>query len=139
MEFALLLPFLAVVVFGTIDAARAYTLKTSLSNMAGQGAELARSKPFNVAACAAPEPSITTVAQNEDSTVSGSTVTVERLDTVTNAWTAVTNSCGTPRPAGTRIRVKVSAPMTMLTPFVGVANNGVIKIGGTVEVLTPQG
>jgi Flp pilus assembly protein TadG len=133
-EFALMLPFLAVIVFGTIDVGRAFTLKNSLTNMARQGAEVARANPYNLStACT---PSITTVARREDTTVTNATVTVVNVST---GAVMTSSPCNTPYTPRTRVRVRVSAPMLLLTPFVPTEDGGTITIANSVEVLTPQG
>ena len=116
MEFALLLPFLALLAFGTVDFGRVYTLQHRLANAAREGAAFAQYFPAQVAntgVCADPD-NIRYHALSEDSGVTaGFTVTVTNVTT----GVALSNtSCATSGiAAGTRIRVTVSSTFIPLT------------------------
>jgi Flp pilus assembly protein TadG len=132
-EFALTLPILAVIVLGTIDVGRAFSMKNRLTNMAREGAFYAQYHPFDVTGCA--PTSITQVALNEDptftSTFPGTTVTVSNADT----GVTMPNACGAVATPGTEIRVQVAAPMRLFTPFVGAVTGDTITVSGGVEVV----
>ncbi|MGZ4683652.1 MAG: TadE/TadG family type IV pilus assembly protein, partial [Acidimicrobiales bacterium] len=51
MEFALLLPLLAILAFGVADLGRAYSLQNRVTNMAREGAFYAQFHPYDVAGC----------------------------------------------------------------------------------------
>ena len=130
IEFALLLPFVAVMVFGTVDLGRAFMLRTRLTNMAREGAFYGSTHPTDIVGCS--PNSITSVAQGEDPAVTGSTVTV------TNGITgvAIANNCGGASPqTNLRLRVRVSAPMTILTPMVGAIVGNTVTVGSKMEVV----
>jgi hypothetical protein len=118
VEFAFLMPFLAILVFATIDMGRVYTLQHRLANAAREGASFAQYFPGKVSSsgvCADPE-NIRYHALNEDGGVAaGFTVTVTNM--TTNA--TVTGPClaSGAIAAGTRLKVTVSATFTPATPI----------------------
>jgi Flp pilus assembly protein TadG len=130
VEFSLVLPFLAVVVFGTIDVGRAFALRSRLTNMAREGAFYAQYHPDDVTGCS--PSSITSAALAEDTGVTGATVTV------TNATTGatVTNACGGTTGGGVRIRVQVSEPMNIITPLIGGITGNPVTVSSSSEVVT---
>lgn len=135
VEFALVLPFLALLVFGTIDIGRAYQLENRLKNAAREGGRLAQLSPLQVdnsnASCTDPS-NINYAAKHEESgAASNYTVTVTRLDTNT-----VLTGCSTATlPGGTHVQVKVSAPFKVLTPLVGIVTGSSMTVSGTQEVV----
>ncbi|MBV8386901.1 MAG: pilus assembly protein, partial [Acidimicrobiia bacterium] len=135
VEFALVLPFLAVLVFGTIDIGRAYQLENRLKNAAREGGRMAQVSPAQVdnsgTACADPN-NIVYAATHEEAAAAGNyTVTVTRLDT-----NAVLTGCSTAAlPGGTHVQVKVSAPFKVLTPLVGIVTGSSMTVSGTQEVV----
>src|SRR5712692_2352903 len=117
VEFAFVLPFLAMIVFGTIDLGRVFTLENRLKNAAQAGAVYAQLFPnqvTNTGACADPA-NITYKALQEDSgATSGFTVSVTNSDTNT----AITGCQATTVSPGTHVKVTVQANFPVLTPFI---------------------
>ena len=137
VEFALVLPFLAIVVFGTIDLARAYQLENRLKNAAREGGRLAQVAPQQVVpnsgtGCGTDPDNITYAATHEESgAASNYTVTVTNNTTST----PITGCSSTPLAGGTRVQVAVSAPFKVLTPFVSNLVGSPITVKGTQEVV----
>ncbi|MBA3652661.1 MAG: pilus assembly protein [Actinobacteria bacterium] len=119
-EFALIVPFLALMTFATIDLGRVYTLQHRLANGAREGAVFAQYFPWHVsnasgaAVCADPD-NVKYHALNEDrGTTSGFTVKVTNVAT----GAEITDACTAPGPAvGTTIKVTVTGDFTPLTFF----------------------
>jgi hypothetical protein len=121
VEFALLLPFLALIVIGTVDAGRGFTQQNRLKNAAREGAAYAQLKPVRVN-CPSGVAGIRQRVINEDpdlASLPGFNVTV-RVNGVN-----VTNHCAEPVPApdqiagGQLVEVIVEGEFDVLTPFVG--------------------
>ena len=123
VEFALILPFLALLAFATVDLGRVYTLQHRLANASREGAAFAQYYPGKVSnsgVCADPN-NIRYRALSEDGgTAAGFVVTV------TNAATgaSIAGPCTTTGIApGTRLKVTVQAEFVPVTavakPFVG--------------------
>ena len=129
IEFALVLPFLAIFIFGTIDIGRAFALRNRLTNMSREGAFFAQYKPYYGSGCS--PSSITSVATIEDPTVTNATVEVTDV-----AGAPLLNSC-TPLaiPVGIQVKVKVSAPMKVYTPFASVATGNSVTVSGETDVV----
>ena len=122
------MPFLAIFIFGTVDVGRAFVLRNRLTNMSREGAFYAQYYNHRVSGCT--PTSITDMAKKEDLGVTNATVTV------TNAFgVAVLNDCNSTSNPGARIKVKVSSPMTVFTPFVGITTGNAITISGETEVV----
>ena len=128
IEAALVMPFLAIVVFGTVDIGRAFALRNRLTNMAREGAFYAQYHPHDVTGCS--PTSITALALAEDTDVTGATVTVTRSDGV-----AMTNLCGAGPTYGVRVNVTVTKQMTVFTPFVGAVTGSTVRVSSTVQVI----
>ena len=116
-EFALLLPFLAMLVFATIDLGRTYSLQSRLANASREGAAFAQYFPGrigNAGICADPD-NVTHHALGEDNgAASGFVVTVTNVDTDT----PITGPCTTSGIApGTRVRVTVQGTFAAVTPL----------------------
>ncbi|MBV8690012.1 MAG: pilus assembly protein [Actinobacteria bacterium] len=141
VEFALVLPFLAMLVFGAIDLGRAFALRNELTNAAREGGRFAQFFPQQVeddsssgSDCYKPN-SITYAATNEQASVSSNfTVSVSRLDT--NAVIPATTCVDPPTIVpGTHIKVSVSAPFRVLTPIVSRLTGQTITLTRSVEVV----
>ena len=132
MEFALVLPFLATVVFGALDLGRAFVLKAQLTNMAREGAFHAQFHPFDVSTPCSP--SISEVVQKADASLANVTVTV--FDgtgaAVVNRFT--NGACGVAAP-GTRRVVRVTSPLRVQTPFVGALVGDVVLVRSEIDVV----
>ncbi len=113
IEFALCLPFLIILVLGTVDGARLYATWNLTKHAAQQGANFAQYYPLRQASlgtsCTDPD-SITARARNEGS---GLTVTVSPAASPVcqdlNGASVI--------QAGQTVAVTVTAPFTFLTPF----------------------
>jgi Flp pilus assembly protein TadG len=125
VEFALALPFLAVLVFGTIDLGRMYLTWIQVKNAAREGANLARTHPLaqNNSSGNCPD-NITDRAHAEN----GNTFTV----TVTPA---AANGCDptSSLASGTAVTVRASTTFKTITPFI-TAVVGNPTIGASVTV-----
>lgn len=119
VEFALLLPFVALLVFGTIDLGRGFSQQNRLKNASREGASWAQLHPTRVD-CPSGAPDIKDVVNGEDAGNTGMDVTVWRVNAV-GGDTQITGceSFGAV-PAGTTLAVRVSAPFDVVAPFVGI-------------------
>jgi Flp pilus assembly protein TadG len=113
IEFALCLPFLVILVLGTVDGARLYATWNRTKHAAQQGANFAQFYPYRQAAqgssCADPD-NITARAKNE-----GSDLTVTVSPAVSPVCQDLTTSSAI--QPGSTVSVTVTAPFTFLTPF----------------------
>lgn len=120
VEFAIALPLLAILVFGTLDLGRAYAIWNETKNAAREGAAYARSFPCDTTGT-------TAAAEAEsDRTI---TVTVDRLGQACPVGT---------RPEdlqpGERVIVRVESELSLITPIVsGLASD--VEVGAEVEVV----
>lgn len=155
VEFAICLPLLAILVFGTIDLGRVYVTWQHVKNAAREGAYLAASQPYHQYNVSGASPACTDdiwdrAIQESSSSPSDLTLTVS----VTPAGGSTTNYvsgangakgslvCGTPAgvtPAfGTSIKVTVqNNKFTLLTPLVQ-AMIGTISVKSSVTVVEQQ-
>lgn len=113
IEFALLLPFLVTIIFGTVDGARAFATMNRVKNAAHEGAEFAQYFPLrqapSAAMCAAPN-NITDRAKQEGSDLTV-TVTPAASPTCQDLTSASTLK------SGDSVTVKVTAPFTFISPI----------------------
>ncbi|HVE94373.1 MAG TPA: TadE/TadG family type IV pilus assembly protein [Acidimicrobiales bacterium] len=116
IEFALVLPLLVILVFGTIDGARIFATWNRVKNAAHEGAAFAQFFPTQQSAvgtaCAAPN-NITDRAKAEGTDL---TITVSP---------AVTPACQTMGPSapvqpGGMVTVTATVPFSFITPLAGV-------------------
>jgi Flp pilus assembly protein TadG len=117
VEFALLLPFVALLVFGTIDLGRGFSQQNRLKNASREGASWAQLHPTRVSGCpVGSSPTIEQVVNGEDAGLAGMTVSVRTL-----AGASITGceTFGT-LPAGTTLVVEVSDQFDVLAPFIGI-------------------
>ena len=116
VEFALVLPFLAVLALGTVDLGRAYQLKNRLTNAAREGAVYGQFHPCDTSAIQA------SVADEDPklASLSGYTSTV----TVSGCPTATGN-----------LTVKASATLKLLTPFIGAITGQNVTVSGKSTVV----
>lgn len=132
VEFALLLPFLAILVFGTVDVGRGFQTKNRLTNMAREGAFYGQFAPTRVNGCTGDD--VVDRAKAEDPSLAATaTVTVQRrvgttLTTITGCQTATVNP-------GDTLVVKVTSPLKVLTPLVGAITGPSVTVGGLAEVV----
>lgn len=117
VEFALVLPFLALLIMATIDMGRVYALQHRLSNAAREGAVYGQFFPARVAnsgSCVDPE-NIPYHALQEDS--GGFTITVTNLSTNAAVTGCTLEGVAGSVAPGTRVKVSASASFTFITPF----------------------
>ncbi|MEY2476277.1 MAG: hypothetical protein QOG87_1592 [Actinomycetota bacterium] len=133
VEFALMLPFLALLVFGTVDMGRAYSLQNRLRNASREGAAYAQVEPTRVSGCVnGGDGTITKRAGDEDADLVGeSGYAVVVLDAAGNPITGCASSVST----GAKVRVRVQATFDVLTPFVGGFTGDPILLKATTEVI----
>jgi Flp pilus assembly pilin Flp len=121
VEFALLLPFIAFLVFGTVDLGRGFSQQNRLKNASREGAAWAAMRPNRID-CSTGEPGIKQRVLDEDAglaSIPNFTVIV----TVDGA--PVTNSCATPVNPAIKVApdktvvVQVRGEFDVLTPFIG--------------------
>lgn len=149
IEFALLLPFLTIMVFGMIDLGRAYHYKSRVTNIAREGANYAQYYPRSYSNCGFLSMTIRTRAWNEDRTLfddakfGGLTVRAIK-DPNNNPITPISiTGCtvnATPNLAKYTLHVRASYNFQPLTPIVSAlpsvqANGGVITLSGDQEVV----
>jgi hypothetical protein len=116
VEFALVLPLLAVLSLGVVDLGRAYWLKTRLLSAARVGSTYARDYPSQVSVgptCADPH-NIVYASRHEEGASNGFSVAVANAST---GGAPIAGCNTTTIPPGTRVTVVVSAPFEMLTPL----------------------
>ena len=115
VEFALLLPFVALLVFGTIDLGRGFNQQNRLKNASREGAAYAQLHPTRWD-CPGVNNDIADAVKAEDAGLTGLTVTV--------SGTHVANDCASPAAAAnipaenSTLTVQVKANFNVLTPFV---------------------
>lgn len=118
VEFAMLLPFLALLVCGVIDIGRFYSASNEARNAAREGALFAQSfpnqqKPFSGGACAAPNNVEARVRQELGVPAVSGAFTITSVPTV--------SSCNPPSGGilpGTEVTVHVSRQMSLITPLI---------------------
>lgn len=114
VEFALLLPFLTILVFGTVDVGRGYAQWNKVKNAAREGANYAQYFPSAQApaaggSCGDPD-NIAYRARAE--TGNGTDTTYQVL---VNGVAA--SGCSTAATKGTDVTVTVTRPLQLYTPF----------------------
>lgn len=141
VEVGLVLPLLAVVVFGFVDLGRAYRLKTRLTNAAHEGAAYAQYSPNrvgNLGVCADPD-NIVYAARYEEGVSSGFTVTVKYTTQLTESppavWIPIVG-CSGAVPAA-RVVVTASAPFQLMTPLMASLVGNPVTLQESAEVLVP--
>lgn len=137
VEFALILPLLALVAFGTVDLGRAYTTVNQVKNAAREGAAYAQTRPARLAgtACITPD-SAQWFARNEAGSA-GADFAVE-VSAPAGRFTSSDAGCAPFSAAATSgedVTVTVSTPFTVLTPLVrAVTGDPTIRSSVTVRV-----
>jgi Flp pilus assembly protein TadG len=134
VEFALILPFVAMVALGTIDLGRVYQLENRLKNAAREGAayaQVAAGQVVSGAGCTDPS-NVTFHALHEDPDSSAFSVSVFDVD-ANSAVTGCTTSGGP--VAGHHLKVTVQSNFRVLTPLVGAITGNTKVVHGTAEVV----
>ncbi|MCD9623535.1 TadE/TadG family type IV pilus assembly protein [Rhabdothermincola salaria] len=128
VEFALLLPFLAVLVFGTIDLGRAYQLQNQVTNMAREGAFYGQFHPGRVE-CSSGDDIVGEVQAESP----GADVEVQVFRDRGGVITELTGCSGSAL-SGDLLEVVVTTEMPIVTPLVGALTGSVLGIDGSAEV-----
>ena|SRR5579871_3575393 len=135
LELALLLPFLSMIVFGSIDVGRTFSLQDRLTNMAREGGSFAQFFPARVASTSAGDTcsagSVTSRALNEDPALTPVTVTVTDLTTST----VLTGCDMVGVAAGDKVRVSVTTRVKPVTPLVQVVAGSTYTLTGSIDVV----
>jgi Flp pilus assembly protein TadG len=129
VEFALLLPFLTILVFGTIDLGRAYSLKNSVTNMAREGAFVALGRP-----CPLTGPKAAALDEDDDLRNDVTVRVVAGTDPAASEISCPTNNV---LPPSTQLTVVVRTEMALLTPLVGAVVGDPVAITGLATVESP--
>lgn len=124
IELALILPILAVLVFGTIDLGRGYSDKNELTNMAREGG-FAAIRGNCAGAVAA--------AQSENPAMAAKASTIKLVSGTSTSGAAIT-SCA----SGSTVTMVVQRKMALVTPLIGAILNGSsVTLTGTSTVRVP--
>lgn len=125
-----MLPFLASFVLGVVDAGRGFQLKSRVTSAAREGATVAQYTPGRVN-CVGRD--VTDVANGEGTLPANSTVVVQNMTTGTT-YTSV--ACTGVSAGGQRVRVTVSAPLTLYSPlFASLARADSMPVNGYADVV----
>ena len=137
LEFALLLPFLSLVVFGAIDIGRVYSLQNRLTNMAREGGVYAQFFPARVIKASSSDncavQSITSRALGEDPSFKGVSITVTDIHRGTS--TILTGCDATTVTPGDLIRVTASTTFQPFSYVVTSITGSSRIISGSIEVV----
>jgi Flp pilus assembly protein TadG len=112
VEFALVLPFLAVLALGTVDLGRAFQLKNRLTNAAREGAVYGQFHPCDTA-------EIQRAVDDEDPKISA-----------LNGYSRTVSVSGCPNTPAGNLTVTASSTMTVLTPFVSAITGKTVTVSG---------
>jgi Flp pilus assembly protein TadG len=140
VEFALLLPFLAILICGTLDLGRAWQLQNRLSNAAREAAAAVQFSPANVnAGCNSGNNANDRAREEEQAAAAtpGYAVTVAK---VTSGTATAYTGCGTASGGitftpGDTLRITVQADFALLTPLVAAMTGDPIKLKRSVDVV----
>lgn len=137
VEFAILLPLVALIGFGAVDVGRAFRAVNEVRNAAREGAAYAQLSPSRLAGAGCTSPD---TAQWHVRNEGGSAATSLAVEVVTPAGTFRSTDAGcSPLSAaafsGENVTVTVSRPFKVLTPLVSaVTGNPTIRSSVTVRV-----
>lgn len=137
VEFAVILPLLALVAFGTVDLGRAYRTVNQVKNAAREGAAYAQTHPARLAGvgCTTPDTAQWHVRNEAGSASAGFAVEVS---TPGGTFSSADIGCApfsATATSGQDVSVTVSTPFTVLTPLVrAVTGNPTIRSSVTVRV-----
>lgn len=129
VEFALVLPLLALLVLGTVDLGRAFRLRTRLENAAREGSAYAQWYPNRVR-CADHDDVESRVAA-EDASSSGYEVEVRSAGSVVTGCAAPGGGIG----PGASVTVEVRSGFDVVTPLVGAVVGDRIVVRGRSDVV----
>lgn len=142
VEFALVLPFLAILVLGVIDLGRVWQLQNRLSNASREGAASIQFYPRNVnAGCASGANANDRARQEEPGLASMAGYGIAVAKVAPSGTVTPYTGCGTSSPAvtlsgGDHVRVTAQARFDVITPLIGglVGDPIVVKRSTDVEV-----
>lgn len=140
VEFALLLPFIALLVFGTVDLGRGFSQQNRLKNASREGASWAQLHPNRVN-CPGGDPDITDQVIAEDAGlagVPGFAVKVFKADGVTEVTPTCVTPAASPEPADSTVIVQVSANFDVVTPFIGAVTGDPIEQKANTKIQVQQ-
>ena len=135
-----MLPFIALIVFGTVDLSRGFTQQNRLKNASREGAALARVRP-NELLCPG---GIKARVESEDTglaSLNGWSVQVLRESGATVPNTPDCNAplpIGLKVPAGETVIVRVQADLPLATPFVGIVTGDPIRQRAETKVVVQE-
>jgi Flp pilus assembly protein TadG len=137
VEFAILLPFLAVVAFGLVDLTRAYSLKNRLKNAAREGAAYVQTHPLKQAdsgpsACNDPDNARWHALNELDA--AGESAGDPTFTVIFSPSTAC-NVATTQLEPGDKVTVTVEADFELLTPLISNLVGSPIGLEESVEVV----
>lgn len=134
VEFALIVPLLALLALGLVDLGRAYRLKTQLANAAREGAVFAQHFPARVdssgTACADPG-NIAFAVRTEAGRRDPFTVEVRKAGDTT----PITGCDRTAVPAGANVIVSASSSFDVMTPIVAALVGDRLTLRADVQVV----
>jgi Flp pilus assembly pilin Flp len=141
VEFALVLPFVAILVLGTVDLGRAWSLQNRLSNAAREAAAAVESDPRNLDPGCAGGNNAHDRAGGEDpglAQLPGFDVVVERLE---GPVATRVSGCQTANAfrRGDTARVTVTADFSLLAPLIGAITGDPIRMRGVVDAVVQVG
>ena len=141
VELALVLPFVALLVLGTVDLGRVFRLQNRLTNSAREGGALAQFRPGSVDVGCDGRRNITERALDEDAGLTALPdlrVEVLKKDVATGGLTRYTG-CQTTSSAsvapGDVVVVRVRAAFSPLTPLVSALIPSPVVVTGSQEVV----
>lgn len=135
VEFAVTLPLLALIVFGTVDLGRAYARANEVRNAAREGAFYAQTHPSRLAGTGCATPDSAQWFARSEAGATGAAFQVD-VDTPAGSFSSADRGCAPFEAAavsGQQITVTVSTPFHVLTPLVS-AVTGPTTIRSSVTV-----
>jgi Flp pilus assembly protein TadG len=137
VEFAILLPLVALLGFGTVDLGRAFRAVNEVRNAAREGAAHAQVNPSRLAGSGCTTQDTAQWHARNEGGSGGSTLVVE-VSTPGGTYRSADAGCSPLTPAafsGENVTVTVSRPFKVLTPLVSaVTGNPTIRSSMTVRV-----
>ncbi|MEW6474952.1 MAG: TadE/TadG family type IV pilus assembly protein [Actinomycetota bacterium] len=137
VEFAILLPLVALISFGAIDLGRAFRAVNEVRNAAREGAAHAQLNPSRLAGLGCTTPDTAQWHARNEGGSGGTTLAID-VSTPGGTFSSADAGCAPLAPTASRgqsITFTVSRPFNVLTPFVrAVTGNPTIRSSVTVRV-----